>query len=163
MGERLDRWEGARASLHLASDSPERTIEIGRRIGSLVPPGSILSLEGGLGAGKTLLAKGICAGLGVAETVLSPSFILVEEYRGELPVFHVDLYRLERVDEAAGIGLFDAADGRAIVIVEWGDRLPPGALDVDCRISMTITGEWSRALAIEAPEILVDRLGEGSA
>jgi tRNA threonylcarbamoyladenosine biosynthesis protein TsaE len=155
---RLDRFAGDRRRVSLASESPDRTLAAGRAIGSLLPPGAVLSLEGGLGAGKTLIAKGICAGLGVSDEVTSPSFVLAEEYAGAFPVLHFDLYRLESVDEVARIGLFDAIDGRNVIIVEWGDRLPAGSLDADVRIVMEITGDRSRRLAIEAPGGFLDEL-----
>ena len=158
---RLDRFEGERRSIALASESPDRTLAIGRRIGSLVPRGTVLSLEGGLGAGKTLIAKGICAGLGVSGEVVSPSFVLAEEYAGIFPVFHFDLYRLESLDEVARIGLFDAIDDRNVVIVEWGDRLPAGSLDSDVWIVMEITGDRSRAITIEGRGGFLDEF-EGS-
>ena len=155
---RLDRFDGARRSIARTSDSPDRTLAIGLAIGSLAPAGAVISLEGGLGAGKTLIAKGICAGLGVSDEVLSPSFILAEEYAGVFPVFHFDLYRLESVDEVARIGLFDAIDGRNVVIVEWGDRLPAGSLEPDVRIVLEITGGRSRSIAIEAPGVFLEAL-----
>jgi tRNA threonylcarbamoyladenosine biosynthesis protein TsaE len=159
---RLDRFEGERRSIALESESPERTLAIGRRVGGLLPGGAVLSLEGGLGAGKTLIAKGICAGLGVSGDVVSPSFVLAEEYAGAFPVLHFDLYRLESVDEVARIGLFDAIDGRNVVIVEWGDRLPAGSLDADVRIVMEIVGASSRSMTIEGPGGFLEAL-EGSA
>lgn len=158
---RLDRFEGERRRIALVSGSPERTLAIGRWIGFLVPRGAVLSLEGGLGAGKTLIAKGICAGLGVSGEVVSPSFVLAEEYAGLFPVFHFDLYRLESVDEVARIGLFDAIDDRNVVIVEWGDRLPAGSLDADVRIVLEITGDLSRGITIEGRGGFLDAL-EGS-
>ncbi len=156
--ERLDRFEGERARVSLASESTGRTLAVGRAIGALLPPGAVLSLEGGLGAGKTLIAKGICAGLGVADEVTSPTFVLAEEYAGAVPVLHFDLYRLESVDEVARIGLFDAIDGTNVVIVEWGDRLSADSLDADVRIVMEITGDRSRGIAIEAPAGFLDAL-----
>jgi tRNA threonylcarbamoyladenosine biosynthesis protein TsaE len=158
---RLDRFEGERRSIALASDSPDRTLAIGRGIGSLVPRGAVLSLEGGLGAGKTVIAKGVCAGLGVSGEVVSPSFVLAEEYAGVFPVFHFDLYRLESVDEVARIGLFDAIDDRNVVIVEWGDRLPAGSLDADVRIVLEITGDRGRAITLEGTSGFLEAL-EGS-
>ena len=142
----------------LESTSPDRTLEIGLALGSIMPGGTALSLEGGLGAGKTLFAKGVCRGLGVPDEVVSPSFILVEEYRGAFPVLHFDLYRLERVDDAAGIGLFDAIDGRSVVIVEWGDRLPPGAVAFDVVANLRISGPESREITIAGPKELCDEL-----
>jgi len=160
---RLGSFEGPRRGIVLSSDAPERTLEIGRSIGALLPEGAVVSLEGGLGAGKTLIAKGICAGLGVSDEVLSPSFILAEEYAGVFPVFHFDLYRLDSVDEVVRIGLFDAIDGRNVVIVEWGDRLPSGALGADVRIVVEIAGETSRTMTIEGREGFIVKLERGSA
>lgn len=158
---RLDRLERPERRELFTSDSPARTLAIGRAIGEIVPAGAVLSLEGGLGVGKTLLAKGVCAGLGVADEVLSPSFVLAEEYAGVVPVIHYDLYRLAGVQEAESVGLFDAIDGRNVVIVEWGDRLPGGSLDADLRIVMAITGPEERTIAVEAGPLLLDELVRG--
>jgi tRNA threonylcarbamoyladenosine biosynthesis protein TsaE len=147
---RLASFEGPRSRTVLSSGSSERTAAIGRAMGGLLPAGAVVSLEGGLGVGKTVLAKGICAGLGVRDEVTSPSFILAEEYRGELPVFHFDLYRLTRLGEVSEIGLFDAIDGRNIVIIEWGDRLPCGALGIDVEVVMRIAGADEREIAVSA-------------
>ena len=156
-----------RAGLHgrmekrtLAVDSPGDMISLGRRFGQIVPAGSVVSLEGGLGSGKTFFVKGACEGLGIEEEVLSPTFILVEEYAGTFPVFHFDLYRLEDIDEVEKTGLFDAVDGRNVVLVEWGDRLPEGSLDFDIRINIAITGEMSRRITVEGPEELIGCLLE---
>jgi len=147
---RLAAFGGDRVRMVLSSDSSERTAAIGRSMGALLPPGAVVSLEGGLGVGKTVLAKGICSGLGVREEVLSPSFILAEEYHGELPVFHFDLYRLTKLGEVSEIGLFDAIDGRNVVIIEWGDRLPCGALEVDVEVIMRIASAEKREIAVSA-------------
>ncbi|MFW5684945.1 MAG: tRNA (adenosine(37)-N6)-threonylcarbamoyltransferase complex ATPase subunit type 1 TsaE, partial [Spirochaetota bacterium] len=84
-----------------------QTIELGARIGSRLSPGAILVLDGPLGAGKTTLAKGIAAGLGVNETVTSPTYTIVSEYSGTLPLYHVDLYRISGEDEYVQLGLDD--------------------------------------------------------
>ena len=157
----LVEHEGPRTRRILTSDSPEMTLNIGRTLGDIMPTGSVISLEGGLGAGKTLIAKGICAGLGVDAEVLSPSFILVEEYQGVLPVLHFDLYRLDKLDEVDDLGLYDAIDGRKIVIVEWGDKLPDGVLSFDVRVTMKITGRLEREITIEASDRLLKELVGG--
>ncbi|MBN1884573.1 MAG: tRNA (adenosine(37)-N6)-threonylcarbamoyltransferase complex ATPase subunit type 1 TsaE [Candidatus Krumholzibacteriota bacterium] len=162
MTGRLRDLAGEKATRRFDSDSPRATRSLGERIGRSVPAGTTVSLEGGLGAGKTLLMKGICAGLGVADEVLSPTFILVEEYEGELPVKHFDLYRLEEYDEVERIGLFDVVDGRNVVVVEWGDRLPDGAFSFDVRVIVAVTGERSRAISIDAPADLLDAIEEGA-
>lgn len=158
--ERLVSFEGKKERRRIESRSPAETLELGRLIGKIVPEGCVMSLEGGLGAGKTLLAKGICLGLGVREEVVSPSFILVEEYRGVVPVMHFDLYRLERVEEVYDLGLFEVDDGKNIIIVEWGDRLPEGILRPDVRVFLGIIGEEDREILIEAPAELTRAIGK---
>jgi tRNA threonylcarbamoyladenosine biosynthesis protein TsaE len=155
---RLRNLEGAAERRTVRSDSPARTHRIGERIGAGVPAGTVLSLEGGLGAGKTVLAKGICKGLGVDDEVVSPSFILMEEYRGVYPVFHFDLYRLDELGDVEGIGLYEAIDGRNVVIVEWGDRLPEGALHFDVRVRIAIRSAEDRDIDLTAPPPLIDLL-----
>ena len=120
--------------IELASDTPRDTRAIGEAIGGLLRSGDALALTGELGAGKTTLVKGLAAGLGYPGPVASPTFTLVREYRGgRLDVLHVDVYRLDRVQDVLDLGLDDAlADGRAVLVVEWGDAveglLPPDHL-----------------------------------
>lgn len=97
-------------------------------------PGDLISLVGELGAGKTQFAKGFGAGLGVTDTIVSPSFVLMAEYRGRLPLFHIDLYRLAGAAEALAGGLIDERQGEGVTLIEWAERLedamPDGRLDV---------------------------------
>jgi tRNA threonylcarbamoyladenosine biosynthesis protein TsaE len=153
---RLKRLEGSPTLRSVTSESPARTRELGGRLGEILPAGVVISLEGGLGAGKTLFAKGICAGLGVDDEIVSPSFILVEEYRGVFPVLHFDLYRLDALGEVEGIGLYEAIDGRNVVLVEWGDRLPEGTIRYDARVHLAIRGGGTREIRLEAPRPLVE-------
>lgn len=85
-------------------------------------PGDVVLLIGSLGAGKTCLTQGIAWGLGVVDYTASPSFVLMREYKGRLPLYHIDLYRLERVEEVADLGLDDYLYGRGMCVVEWADR-----------------------------------------
>ena len=108
--------------------SEEETFEIGRTLGRGLRPGALILLQGELGLGKTVFTRGIAAGLGIApEEVSSPSFTLVHEYRGgRLPLFHIDLYRLEAMEEELpSLGIEDILSGGGVAIVEWGERLPP--------------------------------------
>jgi len=110
------------------TESDEQTIELGRALARDMRPPLLVLLLGNLGTGKTTLAKGIASGLGAAreEDVTSPSFTLVHEYsRGPLPVFHVDLYRVESAREIATLGLDDVIEDvrGAVVLVEWGEKL----------------------------------------
>jgi tRNA threonylcarbamoyladenosine biosynthesis protein TsaE len=156
---RLEKAAGPAAELSLRTGSPEETLALGRRLGGILPFGTTLSLEGGLGAGKTALVKGIASGLGIGAEVLSPTFILVEEYRGgEVPMLHYDLYRLEELGEVERIGMFDAVDGRNIVVVEWGDRLPEGTMVFDVTVSIRITGDLDREIRIAAPAAVIEAL-----
>jgi tRNA threonylcarbamoyladenosine biosynthesis protein TsaE len=108
------------------SNSPAATLALGKKIGESLSAGSVIALIGELGCGKTLLTRGICAGLDVPlRQVNSPTFVLVNEYRGRLPVFHMDLYRLEGVDDGFEIGITDyfsrAASG--VMIIEWAEKM----------------------------------------
>lgn len=115
--------------LEMVSRSPEQTRQIGCRLGESVLPGDVLLLVGSLGAGKTCLTQGIARGLGVPDYTASPSFVLMREYKGRLPLYHVDLYRLEQVEEVADLGLDDYFFNENVCVVEWADRalnlMPP--------------------------------------
>ena len=109
--------------------SEEETIQLGRQIAARLPPRAVVLLIGNLGAGKTTLAKGIVSGLGAAEPddVTSPTFTLIHEYgRSSQParVYHIDLYRLDRPEEVARLGLDELFDRDAVVLIEWGERFP---------------------------------------
>ncbi len=108
----------------IISHDPRETFEIGRRLGAELVRGDVLALAGDLGAGKTHLTKGIAAGLGVlGEEVTSPTFTLIHEYPGgRLPLYHVDLYRLETAAEALDLGLDDYLAGDGVTVLEWADK-----------------------------------------
>jgi len=106
------------------TNSEEETIELGRRIAERLPRRAAILLTGKLGAGKTTLTKGIVSGLGAAnpDDVTSPTFTLIHEYSPR--VYHIDLYRLDRADQVATLGLDEIFDRDAIVLIEWGERFP---------------------------------------
>ena len=107
------------------TSSEEETVELGRRIAAALPRRAVVLLTGNLGAGKTTLAKGIVSGLGAAapEDVSSPTFTLIHEYGGDR-VYHIDLYRLDRSEEVATLGLDEIFERDAVVLIEWGERFP---------------------------------------
>ncbi len=115
--------------LEIVSRSTDQTRQLGQRLGDLARPGDVVLLVGSLGAGKTCLTQGIALGLGVNDYTVSPSFVLMREYKGRLPLYHVDLYRLEQVEEVADLGLDDYLYGEGVCVVEWADRalnlMPP--------------------------------------
>ena len=116
------------------SPDPEATTRLGDALGRIALAGDLICLWGDLGAGKTHLAKAIGAGLGVTETITSPSFILMAEYDGRLPLFHIDPYRLLSAEDALAGGLIDERQADGVTLVEWperlGDALPVDRLDV---------------------------------
>ena len=109
-------------ALELLTDSPEKTQSVGRRIGELARPGDVLLLVGDLGSGKTCLTQGIAWGLGMREHALSPTFVIMREMHGRLPLYHVDLYRLDRLEETQDLGLDDYFYGRGVSVVEWAEK-----------------------------------------
>ncbi|MFQ5554347.1 MAG: tRNA (adenosine(37)-N6)-threonylcarbamoyltransferase complex ATPase subunit type 1 TsaE [Acidimicrobiia bacterium] len=111
--------------IEVGSASPPDTLALGRKLAGLLRPGDVVLLGGRLGAGKTLLATGIAEGLGVAETVTSPSFVLVRRYEGFMPVVHADVYRLGSTGELDDLELPEAArDG--VLLIEWGNVVAAG-------------------------------------
>ena len=110
------------------------TAALGHRLAAHAAAGDVVCLWGGLGAGKTVLAKGFGAGLGITETITSPTFVLMAEYEGRLPMLHLDLYRLADATDAFDAGLLDDRRSSAVTLIEWPERLgvsmPADRLDV---------------------------------
>lgn len=106
----------------LQSESTAHTRRLGALLGGLLRPGDVALLDGPLGAGKTALTQGIGAGLGVRETINSPTFTLLKEYLGRLPLYHFDLYRIEDPEELFALGFEDYFGGEGVCVVEWADR-----------------------------------------
>ncbi|MBP3691542.1 MAG: tRNA (adenosine(37)-N6)-threonylcarbamoyltransferase complex ATPase subunit type 1 TsaE [Schwartzia sp.] len=110
-------------SFTVVTHSPEETKALAERLGTAVEAGTVLCLVGDLGAGKTLFTQGFARGLEVAGEVTSPTFALMNQYNGRLPVTHFDLYRLEREEELDEIGFYEyAEDDRGVVLIEWADK-----------------------------------------
>lgn len=106
----------------MVSHSAGETQRLGRLLGEQAWPGEVVLLVGELGAGKTCLAQGVARGLGITEPVLSPSFVILRQYTGRLPLYHIDLYRMERLEEVADLGLDDYLYGDGLSVVEWAER-----------------------------------------
>ncbi|HKT36198.1 MAG TPA: tRNA (adenosine(37)-N6)-threonylcarbamoyltransferase complex ATPase subunit type 1 TsaE [Nitrospira sp.] len=153
---------------HQTLRSPGDTDRLGRAIGSVLEGGESLALSGALGAGKTALVRGIAAGLGApAQAVSSPTFVLLHEYLGRLPLAHIDLYRLNSIKEAESIGIEDYLSGPTVIAVEWADKapriLPDDRLEIELRhrkvqsrsIQFTATGPLSAALLARVQEAIL--------
>ena len=106
----------------LTTYSPEQTQKLGQRIGEMAQPGDIFLLVGNLGAGKTCLTQGIAWGLGINEYTLSPSFMIARELYGRLPLYHIDLYRLDIIEEIDDLGLEEYLFGNGITVIEWAEK-----------------------------------------
>ena len=134
----------------IITDTPAATRKVGRLLGEEFEPGDVLLLTGPLGAGKTTLTKGIARGLGISETVLSPTFVLLRELRGKLPLYHLDLYRLESIPDIADLGLDDYFYGDGVTVVEWPERATGLLPDERMEIAIDYSGEKSRRLTLTA-------------
>jgi tRNA threonylcarbamoyladenosine biosynthesis protein TsaE len=108
--------------LLLVTHNPEETLELGSHLGEIARAGDIYLLSGNLGVGKTCLTQGIARGLGSLEYALSPTFVLMREIHGRLHLYHIDLYRLDRIEEIADLGLDDYLYGQGICVIEWAEK-----------------------------------------
>ena len=113
----------------IVTQSPRETLEWAERFARSLSPGSVIALVGELGAGKTVIAKGIGRGLGIRDEVISPTFNYILEYAGRFPLFHADLYRIEDVETFQAMGLEEYFDRGGVFVIEWAERvrviLPP--------------------------------------
>ncbi len=147
-------------SLALVSSSPEDTRSIAAALSGVLAPGDVVALSGDLGAGKTCFVQGAARALGVEDRVTSPTFVLMREYQGRLPVLHLDVYRMGNLQELVDLGWEEFLDPDSVIFIEWGDAvaqlLPPDHLQVeitatgenDRRIEMTPQGTiWPKRLA----------------
>lgn len=109
--------------MNIITNSEKETFQLGYKIGSLLKKGDVISLNGDLGAGKTHLTKGIAAGLEVDDYITSPTFTIVNEYKGRLPLYHFDVYRVDDVYEMYEIGFEEYLYGDGVCVIEWGDMV----------------------------------------
>ena len=114
-----------RGASRIVSRSPEETEAAGEALGRTLGPGDVVALTGDLGAGKTSFTRGVVQGLGAPTRATSPTFVLINEYRGRLPIHHVDAYRTASLTELMDLGLPELFDEDGVTLVEWADRLGP--------------------------------------
>lgn len=103
--------------------TPEETIELGKKIGRLLKKGDIIAMQGTLAAGKTTITKGIAESLEIKDTITSPTFCLISEYEGKMPLYHMDVYRLDGAEDFAGLGTEDMLYGEGVSIIEWSEKI----------------------------------------
>ena len=142
----------------ITSNSPEETMALGRRIGAALRGGEVFAICGPLGSGKTHLIKGIAAGAGAEDQagVTSPTFVLVNEYRGRFDLYHLDAYRLDSVDDFERLGFDDFCYPESVVLIEWADKVEPALRGMDpIRIDLAHAGTRQRVIRLRnVPEYL---------
>lgn len=123
---------------------------MGKKIGAFLVPNDVVCLTGTLGAGKTTLIQGIAEGLGVKDYVTSPTFILINEYQGRIPFFHVDLYRLNSVDEVEDLGIEEYFSRDGACVIEWAEKLEGLKPKSCCEIKIEIVSETERKICVSS-------------
>ncbi len=140
-------------NIDITSDSPDETIEFGRKLGSQLKGGEVVAIYGPLGSGKTHLIKGIASGAGAGDCkhINSPTFVIINEYSGRLDIYHIDAYRLDSVSEFEMLGFDDFCYPRSVVLIEWADRVEPALHDLDClHIKIEHAGQTTRIIHIKS-------------
>jgi len=149
----LTRWTQAECFLiEFRSDSPDDTFSLGRRIASCLCAGSVVALQGELGSGKTYLVKGIAKGLGVTETITSPTYTIISEYNSSPVLYHIDAYRLSDDDDFENSGGREILNSGGISLIEWSERIPKSIPKDAITVIITITGPCSRLIQINGLE-----------
>ena len=134
----------------LVTRDPADTRALAAELAVAARPGDLISLIGELGAGKTQFAKGFGAGLGIEDTIVSPSFVLMAEYRGRLPLFHIDLYRLADAAEALAGGLIDERQAEGVTLIEWAERMADAMPAERLEVLIQGTGDDPRRIELRA-------------
>lgn len=138
--------------MNILLNSPQETQKLGKKISKLLKKGDVVALIGELGAGKTCLAGALLDGLGVSDHYKgsSPTFVLINEYKGKLPVYHFDVYRLNNIEEVVDLGYEEYFYGNGVTLIEWADKIEELLPDNCIRIYMKIIGENEREINIQA-------------
>jgi tRNA threonylcarbamoyladenosine biosynthesis protein TsaE len=137
-------------TLRTTTHDAGETHALGRRLGALLRAGDLVVLDGELGTGKTVLAKGIAVALGITEPVVSPTFTVVREYEASTPLVHVDVYRLDHVQELHDLGFDDLLGGEAVTVVEWGERVGTALPGERLRVLLELgDGDDDRRVSVE--------------
>ena len=132
----------------IITNDEDETVQEGKKLGQRLAPGDVVALFGGLGAGKTAFTRGLAVGLGVTETVSSPTFTIVNEYPGDIPLFHFDMYRLESDGELFDIGWDDYLERGGVCAVEWSEKVPSAFPPDAILVKIDILGDNRRRMEI---------------
>jgi tRNA threonylcarbamoyladenosine biosynthesis protein TsaE len=134
--------------IEITTRSPEETVKLGEKLARFLKGGTVIALKGTLGAGKTCLARGIALGLGVTETVTSPTYTIIREYEGLLPFYHIDAYRLSGDGEFESLGAEDLLYGEGVAVIEWSERVPLSIPPDAWTIEMSLLEDGGRKIRI---------------
>ncbi len=138
--------------IRVTTNSPEETRALAAGLAGKLDPGSVLALRGPLGSGKTCFAQGCARGLGVEERyVTSPTFVLIREYRGRVPFYHIDLYRLDPGPEIGALGLDEYLEGPGVTAIEWAEKLEGHLPERTIEVFLDSAGENAREVSIRFP------------
>jgi len=129
--------------------STEETEALARELAKELRPGDVLAFTGGMGAGKTAFVRGLAQGLNVSGEVSSPTFALVHEYPGEIPLYHFDMYRIDSLDDLYSTGYFDYLEQGGILAVEWSENIAAALEEGTIRVNIAVTGENTRTITLE--------------
>lgn len=142
-------------SYQTTSFSLDETQAIGQKIGKIVVAGTLITLYGSLGSGKTSFVQGLARGLGVPPDyyITSPTYTLINDYPGRCRLYHVDLYRIDGIDEAEDIGLYEVMEGDGITAIEWADRIEKDLPSDRVRLEFETNNDDSRAITLQAQGI----------
>jgi tRNA threonylcarbamoyladenosine biosynthesis protein TsaE len=140
----------ARSQMEVLTKSAEETIELGKKIGAFLIANDVVALTGTLGAGKTTLIQGIAKGIGVKDYVTSPTFIIINEYQGRIPFFHIDLYRLNDVLEIEDLGIEDYFTRGGACVIEWADKLEELKPESFHKIEIDTVSENERKICVSS-------------
>lgn len=130
--------------------SAQETVDLGKKIGSLLKSGDVIAMTGTLAAGKTTITKGIAKALGITDVVTSPTFCLISEYEGtKMPLYHMDVYRLDGPEDFINLGVEEMLDGDGVCIVEWSEKVSSELPKRTIKIEITPLEDGSRQIKID--------------
>ncbi|MCH5288382.1 MAG: tRNA (adenosine(37)-N6)-threonylcarbamoyltransferase complex ATPase subunit type 1 TsaE [Treponema sp.] len=133
----------------LLSRNEAETITLGQKIGAKLQRGDIIALQGTLGAGKTTITKGIAQALGIQDTITSPTFCLISEYEGTMPLYHMDVYRLEDSDDFINLGADDMLYGQGVTLIEWSEKIMQELPQKTIVLQLIPNDDGSRTITLE--------------
>lgn len=127
----------------------DETIELGKKIAAQLRPGAVITLKGTLGAGKTTFVQGLALGLDINETVTSPTYTIISEYRGRIPLYHMDLYRIADEDEFELLGVEEMIYGNGVSVIEWSEKAESILPENRIQVSIEIQDENTRTISVK--------------